>query len=167
MKKILLILALSLAAPLHAQESTVPSDFSIRELMAVTRAQRTLDTMYEQMEIAMKQGMAEGMPAELNDAQKKIFEEMGTKLMAVMKEELSWEKLEPTFIEVYRRTFTQDEVNGMLAFYRSEFGNALIEKMPTVMRTSTELMMEHVKAMMPRLQELQRDFAAQLKAAGK
>jgi len=50
----------------------------------------------------------------------------------LVKEELNWATFEPMMVEVYRNTFSQHEVDGMLTFYRSEAGQAVIAKLPTV-----------------------------------
>jgi hypothetical protein len=69
-------------------------------------------------------------------------------------------------IEVYSNTFTQHEVDGMLTFYRSEAGQAVIAKLPTAMQQTMTSMQSHVKTLTPKIAELERDAAAQLKAAG-
>lgn len=81
---------------------------------------------------------------------------------ASVRELMRWEVLEPILIDIYRQSFTQSEIDGMLAFYRSEVGQAVIAKMPVVMQNSIQAMQARVAALMPKLQQLQRETVAQL-----
>jgi len=94
--------------------------------------------------------------------QQQILDEMRTKIMTVYRAELEWHRLEPMFIEIYQSSFTQDEVNSMLAFYGSEPGRAVIAKMPIVMQNTLRLMQAHMSAMMPKVQRLQRETLGQM-----
>ncbi|TLY66677.1 MAG: DUF2059 domain-containing protein [Gammaproteobacteria bacterium] len=69
-------------------------------------------------------------------------------------------------IEVYRDTFTQHEIDGMLKFYRSEAGQAAINKLPTVTQESMARIQGRVNALTPKIMELEKATAAQIKAAG-
>jgi hypothetical protein len=58
----------------------------------------------------------------------------------VLEDKLAWTKLEPLLAKVYQEVFTQDEVDGLTAFYRSSTGAAFINKTPLLMQKSLELM---------------------------
>ena len=59
---------------------------------------------------------------------------------------------------------TQKEVDGMIAFYKTEAGIAVIEKMPQVMQLSMELVMELMQKISPRIQQISVDATNKLKA---
>ncbi|HJX20059.1 MAG TPA: DUF2059 domain-containing protein, partial [Steroidobacteraceae bacterium] len=59
----------------------------------------------------------------------------------------------------------QHEVDGMLTFYRSEVGQAVIAKLPAAMQQSMTSIQGHVKTLTPKIVQLEKDTAAQLKAA--
>jgi hypothetical protein len=100
----------------------------------------------------------------LNAEQQSILDDMRSKMVAVMKDELNWDSLEPLFVGIYRKTFTQSEVDGMLKFYKSPAGKALIAKLPVVMQNSMAVTQDHVKDMVPRLQQIGREYAEKLQA---
>ena len=77
---------------------------------------------------------------------------------------MQWSALEPRFIEIYQASFTQAEVDGMLAFYRSPAGQAVIAKMPGAMQRTMVVMQELMNGMMPRLRELRAQALDRLKA---
>jgi len=95
-----------------------PSEASVKQLLEVTQVHKLLDSTMSQMDGLMKNAMqqaTEGQPVS-PQIQKHIDKEM-SEMMKVMKEELSWEKLEPMYVRVYQQSFNQDEVNGLVALY--------------------------------------------------
>jgi hypothetical protein len=97
--------------------------------------------------------------------QQKIMDDLSGKIVALAKEEMNWPNIEPMMAGIYRDTFTQHEVDGMLAFYRSEAGQAVITKLPGAMQRTMEGMQSHVKTLTPKIVQLEKDSAVQLKAA--
>ena len=94
------------------------------------------------------------------------MEDLQARIMALVKEQLNWTDLEPIMIEVYRDTFTQHEIDGMLRFYRSEAGQAVINKLPTATQESMARIQGRVNALTPKIMELEKETSAQIKAAG-
>ncbi len=64
---------------------------------------------------------------------------------------MDWDKLKPEYAQLYMETFTQEEVDGLLAFYRSPAGRAMIEKMPLLMNKSLQLSQARMQKLMPRI----------------
>ena len=142
------------------------SDASIRELLEVTQSQKMLDGMMAQMDSLMHKSMQQSLQGvALTDEQQKIMDEMQVKMVALLKEEMSWDSMEPVLVDIYKKSFTQPEVNGMLDFYKSPAGQAVIAKMPVVMQNSMQLMQSKMRTMMPRLQQLQQETMEKLKTA--
>lgn len=169
MKPFLLLCSLVLsllALPARADEPA--SEASIRQLLEVSQSKKILDSTLAQMDgmlrSAMKQATA-GQP--LNPAQEAVMADMSAKLVALFRQELDWATLESTYVDIYRRSFSQREVDGMLAFYRSEVGQAVIAKMPLVMQNSMQLMQDRTLAMMPKIQKLAAESAERMRQAAK
>lgn len=76
---------------------------------------------------------------------------------------MSWKDLEPKLIDLYKQTLTQSDVDGIVTFYKSEAGKALIEKMPLIMQRSMTLMTDKVQSLTPRLQALQQETSRKLR----
>jgi hypothetical protein len=66
--------------------------------------------------------------------------------------------------QIYSDVFTKDEMDGLSAFYSTPAGEALIEKQPDVQQKMQALMMPRMMAVMPKIQQMSRDFAADQKA---
>jgi hypothetical protein len=82
-----------------------------------------------------------------------------------MREEMDWKRMQPQIIELYRNTFTQGEVNGMLRWYTSPIGKSVVAKEPLVTQQMSDYAQERVQDVVPKLMQLQKDTIAQLKAA--
>lgn len=144
-----------------------PTAASVRQLFEVMHSNNIVESYMKQVESTMRTSLQQQTAGKTpNASQQKIVEDLQSKIMALVKEQLNWVELEPTMIEVYRDTFTQREIDGMLKFYQSEAGKAVIVKLPTVMQESMARMQSRVNALTPQIIELEKDAAAQIRAAG-
>lgn len=108
----------------------------------------------------MQQAMAGYTPTAEQQA---VIDDMGQKMAALIKQEMRWEVIEPKMVDLYRQSFTEEEVAGMLAFYKTPAGQAVIKKMPLVMQRSIAMMQEIMSPMMPKMQAIVRDAMRTLK----
>jgi uncharacterized protein len=160
-----LALAVFASQAAYAQDAK-PAEESIRQLFEVMHSSRILDAYLTQVDSTVRASMQQALAGQqVNPKQRQILEDMGREIGSLVKAELNWSAIEPVMIEVYRNTFSQHEVDGMLTFYRSEVGQAVIAKLPTAMQQSMTSIQSHVKTLTPKVVQLEKDTAAQLKAA--
>jgi hypothetical protein len=151
-------------SPNPAPATVAPSEASIKQMLEVMQARKLVDSMIGQMDSLMLQMMAQatqGRP--IPPAVQKQIDQQRTETMAMMKDLLAWEKLEPLYVRVYQKTFTQQELDGMLAFYKTPVGAAMIAKMPAVMQNTMEEVQGLMGPVMEKMQRAQKDIAAQMK----
>lgn len=137
-----LLLALLLLTALPAAAAP-PSEESLERLLVLLRMPHQLEPVYQQMDQAFDKGMAMSLAnsgAKLDEQQKQQVAELRASVLALMRQELSWENIKPVFLQTYREIFNQEEVDAMTAFYASEIGQQVIEKEPLAMRKSGQLM---------------------------
>lgn len=162
--KYLAILLCLCSAPLALAAEPTPSDESIRQLLDVTQARRLLDGMTPQIEAAMKQEIRRTLGNKVpNEQQQAILNDMQSKLLAVVQGELRWDLLEPQLITLYKEAFTQEEVEGILQFYRSSVGQAMVNKMPLVMQGSMRMMQSQMQRIGPKVKAIEQDAIRQMK----
>ncbi len=142
------------------------SEASVRQLLEVTQAHKLVDNMKSQMGGVFNRSyeMAAGKKTP-TPAQQAAIDKMKSRMQTLLSASLDWDKLEPIYIRVYRETFTQEEIQGMVEFYKTPAGQAVITKMPTVMLKTSSEMQASVKDMYPEMQKIQADFEAEFKAA--
>ena len=159
-----LILAwLLLAAPAFANDAPA-SDESIREMLAVTDAHKLIDTVRGQVDAMMKDSMQQALQGKaLSADQQAILDRMQTKMSAVVDEMLDWKGLQAMYVRIYRASFTQDELDGILAFYKTPAGQAMINKMPVVMQNVMAEMKNLIGPMQQKLLQIQRETLQEMK----
>jgi len=160
-----ILLAYLAMCPAIAAEAPA-SEASVRELLSITQSQKLVDGTMGQVDAMMQRSMKQALAGQtLTADQQRIMDNMRTKMIALFREDMKWETLEPMFIDIYKQSFTQKEVDGMLDFYKSEPGQAVIAKMPLVMQNTMQAMQGRMAVMLPKLQQLQQDAIAELKAS--
>jgi uncharacterized protein len=143
-----------------------PTEESIKHLFETMGTSHLIDDMVGQMDKTMRASVREGMHGQtLNAEQQKIFDDMMTKLMSMMKEQIDWSAMEPLMVRVYRDTFTQQEVDAMVRFYSSPAGRSVSRKLPVAMQESMQLMHERMQGLIPRIGQLEKDTAQRMKEA--
>jgi hypothetical protein len=148
--------------------SAAASEASLKELLEVAKARKVLDTMLEHVDQVMKQAMLEATGGKPVSAKvQKHIDKLEADLKALFKEECSWEKMEPIYLRIYQKSLTQQEVDGMIAFYKTPAGKAVMDKMPVILQNSIEEMKQMMGPMMQRLQRMQQEVRTEMKEEGK
>lgn len=175
LKRILLILTLcgSLAyaaenpSPGPSSAGTPPSEASIKQLLEVAQAQKLIDSVMKQVDGLMTQTILQATQGkDVPDKLQKDIDKRQAEVVGLMKELLDWKKLEPMYVRIYQKSFSQEEVDGMIAFYKTPAGQAVIGKMPAVMQNTMDEMQQMMTPVMQKMQRMQQDVAAEMKAAG-
>ena len=148
--------------------SNPPSEASVKQLLEVAQARKLIDSVMKQMDNLMQQSIAQATQGQKipPKVQKDIDAQSG-EMMTMMKDLLDWKKLEPMYVRVYQKTFSQQEVDGMIAFYKTPAGQAVIGKMPAVMQNTIEEMQQLMGPVMQKMQKMQQDVVAKMKAESK
>lgn len=149
-----------------AEADKPPSEQSIRELLRVMQSHNMVDTMMRQMDANLGSMMKQSMGARhLSEREQQISDDAHAKIQALLRQTLQWDNFEPMMIRVYQSTFSQKDVDGMTAFYKTPTGQAVIAKMPMVVQQTMQAMQERTASVLPQIQQIQRDMATQLKEA--
>ncbi len=122
MKKLLLTLLACTCALVsaYAQTSTTPSDESLKELLQLSGSQKLVSDMQQQMKgmFCQLDEAGFGEPGHVSE-QTAMITKMQDKMSTLLAEEMSWSRMEAVYIGVYKESFTQDEINQLIAFYKS------------------------------------------------
>ena len=170
--RIVLILTLC-ASFLRAAEnpspaSAPPTEASIKQLLEVAQAHKLVGSVMTQMDNLMQQTIAQAIKGQqVSPKVQKDIDRRRAELVAMMKELLDWKKLEPMYVRIYQKTFSQQEVDGMLAFYRTPAGQAVLSKMPTAMQNTIDEIQASMAPVMQKMQQMQQEVVAEIKAESK
>lgn len=164
MKKFIAIAGICLVS-ITAFADSKPSDSSLNELLTITDSQALIDGMWPQVEAAINNSAKQALGgATLNSDQQAIMQDANAKLAALFREEFSYEKMKPLMISIYKDAFSQDEVDGMIKFYKSKAGKAVTKKMPLVMQATMANVQTQMAGIMPKIQKIQMEAIEQVKA---
>jgi uncharacterized protein len=93
-----------------------------------------------------------------------ILERMHAKMLAVWDDGLSPQSVQMMMTRLYQATYTQDEVDGLIAFYKTPAGQALINKAPLLLQNTMNEMRALMRPMMQQIAQIKRDGEQELKA---
>ncbi|MBJ9958341.1 DUF2059 domain-containing protein [Acinetobacter courvalinii] len=164
MKKlfITLILATVISIPTFTQPA---SKDSVKELLKITKSEQFLGQMSPQINNMMHSSIEKFTQGkQLTTKQELALVNYSQELGKIMQEELTWAKLEPEMIKIYAEEFTQEEVDGMIQFYKTPVGQSTIDKMPIVMQKSMQVGYKQMDAITPKIMQAAEKFAKEMQA---
>jgi hypothetical protein len=122
----------------------------VEEMFRVTKSEAMMERSLAQVR-AMQQAQAAKLDLGTDPAKKQQATEAINKLVT---EHLGWEKLKPRFVALMAEAFTDEELDGILAFYRSAAGKAMVEKMPQFMAKTMGIVQGAMQEMEPEVRRI-------------
>ncbi|WP_260703392.1 DUF2059 domain-containing protein [Edaphobacter flagellatus] len=167
MKRIAFTLLLALALPAAAHADDASKRAKAEELVRITKMDQLMDKVMGQMSDRMK-AMTAQQTAQIQATpeQQKLIDDFQAKVQQIIQGAISWDKLKPVILQVYSETYTDDELDGIISFYHSPAGQALIAKSPELMTRTMDLMQKQMVTIQPQIQQAAEDFGRKMKATG-
>jgi hypothetical protein len=134
MKSIALCSAVFIALAPCALADQTSKIAKIEEMFQLLNMDRMQKQVFEQMKSA-----ALAQTSSLSPESSARAKEMQDKIFALVAERMSWDKMKPAYIKLYDETFTEEELTGIVDFYKSPGGRAMVDKMPQLMSKSMAL----------------------------
>ncbi|WP_269792474.1 DUF2059 domain-containing protein [Stenotrophomonas sp. Iso1] len=152
----LLLTATLMLGSVSLAAASPPSDSDVNRLLAASRAQSMLDAMLPQMEAMQAQQFAQlAGDQSLTAEQKQQLQRIQQRTSQTLREALSWSQLRPMYVDIYKQSFTKEDVLAMAEFYESPAGQSLLDKTPALMQN---LMVAIQQKVNPLLTSLQKDL---------
>ena len=162
---VLPLVGLVFAYPSAFAADSPPSEASIRQLLEASQVHKHVDTIMTQMDQMMEQMIRQATQGQSVSAEvQKQIDASRTATKSSLKEILDWRKLEPMYIRVYQKSFTQKEVNDLIAMYKTPGAQALVNKMPIVMQNAMQEMQPLMQPLIQKMQQAQQQIAAEIQA---
>ena len=161
-QRFLIILVLSCSATFG--QSTVPSEASIKELLELTQQSRKVtDSVTAQMNQLMNSAIEQVTKGEKlpPNAQNRVDQDK-SEIAKMMHDILDYDKVLPMDVRIYQKSFTQAEVDGLVAFYKTPAGQALISKMPVVVENTFAEMRTMITPITQRIQQMQQSLMVEM-----
>lgn len=130
------------------------------EMMKLTEMEKMVDPIIVQMQqmraqIMKKFDISEENRDKIIQFQKRIDSKILT--------ELSWDKMKNDYIKLFSAVYTEEELRGIVEFYKSSIGQSLIKKQPQIMLKSMAIAQNKVQSLMPEIRRMTQEFEKSLK----
>ncbi|WP_411833792.1 DUF2059 domain-containing protein [Pseudoxanthomonas mexicana] len=130
-----------------------PSEADIEKLLVASRAESMLQAIIPQMEAMQQEQFRQLMGDQpLTPEQQAEVQRIQARTNEIVRRTLAWDNMKPMYVQVYRQSFSRDDVRAITRFYESSAGQALLDKTPALMQN---LMVAIQEKMVPMLEELQ------------
>ena len=151
----LVLLTLLAAAPLAI--AAPATDAQVDRLMQLMQVRQNLEQMLPQIE-GMQRHMVDQLAAQhpMTDAQRAKVDRVLADSDQRLRQMLAWNTMAPMYRDIYRKTFSAEDMDAMIAFYGSPAGQRVVAKMPALMQNTLGAVQRMV---VPMLQQTQRDIA--------
>ena len=84
--------------------------------------------------------------------------------MKVVSDSVGWASLEPEYVKLYAATYSEEEIDGILAFYKSPVGQKMLEKTPELSSGGMKIVQGRMGDFQPKIKALQDEYMKQLAA---
>ena len=140
----------------------------VQQLFTVMRLDHTMDqllsSIHKQTDTFMR-----SMPGsdQMTPEQQKIVTEYQNKVSALVNSSMGWKSIEPDMVNLYASTYSEQEIDGLISFYKSPVGQIMLDKTPELNAKSVDLTKQRAQVLQPQLRELMQQFSTQFAAASK
>jgi len=138
-----------------AQGDSISKTRKVREMLAALRMEE-MATRLEQAQEMQIQAMSKQQLAgvTLDADQQKAYDEFHQNVVDLIRASMSWKVLEPDFVKMYSDAYSEEEIDGILAFYRTSAGRAMLAKTPELTEKSITISQQRMAAVSPKIQTL-------------
>jgi len=167
MKRIFIALAaIALCFPQLAHADDASKRAKIEEMIRLTKMDETMTKMMDQTKEQINELVAADSGGDLPPAQTAIMKDFQAKVSALMVAALSFEQVKPAMIKLYEDAYTEADLDGILAFYKTPAGQSLLGKTPDLMTKVMAIVEDRMTALEPQVEKLSDDMQRQMVGAG-
>jgi hypothetical protein len=158
MNRSAIFLALAFSLPLAARADDASRLAKAEEMIALAHVDRltnqVMDTLLQQTTAITTQQSGGSLTPE----KKAALDDFQKKLIAVIEPQIGWKAVAPALAGIYAKTFTEDQMDAIIAFYKSPAGAALMDNMPEINKQANEVMQARILALQPQVRQMFADF---------
>lgn len=146
----------------RAEEARNDPKFDLAiDILALMDMDQMLVSMHGQMESMISAQIEQVAECE---AMKPAIQAYSRDMTALITTQLSAETFMPEIAQIYVDVFTQEELEAVLAFYRSPTGQKMLAKMPELMQRSMAVGQQQMTGLMPEIEAAAGEFGEKIAA---
>ncbi|GAB4088979.1 DUF2059 domain-containing protein [Hydrogenophaga soli] len=146
-----------------------PKPETVEELLVVSKSQDLLESTYKDLDNHMRTHLDQALTQTIGDTEMRraYVDSFVLKTNHVFRDELNWATFKPMLMRIYSDSYTQEELVGMLDFYKTPAGQAMVNKMPMVMQKTQGEMLQRIGPMVQKMLAASQEAVAEAKKAQK
>ena len=152
------IIAVAIAFFVAAEFSASAQDQSRQalagELITVLKVKENVERSLAMMHQMIASQIEQLAPPGTSSAEQSELKGRISKVIELVGQELSWDKMKNEQIALYADTFNEQELKDLIAFYKTPSGQSFIEKQPEVMKRSMEITQKMLNQVIPKIQAM-------------
>ena len=159
MKHALWLLPLGFVCLQAAHADAASKVRKVEQLLSAMHLDETTDRLEQAEEARMDTMSRQQLAGVTLDAdQQKSYDEFRRKVVNLLRSSATWKALEPDFVKLYSDAYTEDEIDGILAFYRTPLGRTMLAKNPALTEQSIAISQRRMAELAPKIQALVDQF---------
>jgi uncharacterized protein len=160
--RVITLVFLSISVVAHADETSKRA--KVKELFQLTFMEKRVEqtkaaALAQARTFAAQQLAIFNLSKDMDNSAAAYYE----KLYTLVATRYDWRKLGPAYEQIYLDLYTEQELDGMLAFYKSPVGQALLSKTPEATSRMLEVSKQQFDQLTPQIQRLTEDYVARLR----
>jgi hypothetical protein len=166
MKRWIAMMVVMLAvASVAARADDASKQAKVRELFVTMRMEHMLDQMLTsiQRQVVAVAQMSPDVD-KMTPEQKKLTQNFVNQSMKIVSDSVGWTSLEPEYVKLYAATYSEEEIDGILAFYKSPVGQKMLEMTPQLSAGGMDIVQKRMGDFQPKIKELQAEYLKQMAA---
>jgi hypothetical protein len=157
---LILILCLPLAARADEASHRAKAAQMVELLHTERMVQQNTAAILKQVCDAANQEMGAN-PTPQNKIQLTAFENKASQLIDA---QVGWKALQPGIVDLYAQTFSEQDLDAIIAFYKTPAGIALLDKMPSINDQIVQLARSKLAILQPQINQALDDLRKSLTA---
>ena len=155
-------LAVALTLPAIARADDASMRAKAADLIAVQHTEKTVQQIAANITSQLDDAADRAAGPDATADQKAKIDDFKKQVAQLIDANLGWTALKPSLVDLYVKTFTEDQLDQILAFYKTPAGAALLDKMPELNKQFGQLGNDRVTAMRDQLQKAYQDLQTSL-----
>ncbi|MCP4161463.1 MAG: DUF2059 domain-containing protein [Deltaproteobacteria bacterium] len=124
---------------------------SVDELLVVTKTQARMTSIFKQIK---QRQLAQLKKMKIPKKLRPIAEDYIHKIALIYESEMNWDNVKEDIRNAYTSTYTENEIDNLVVFFKTPEGQLYIEKMPVLTHKVIEAEQKHFERILPRIKAL-------------
>lgn len=146
-------LVFALTLPIAARADDASQRAKAEQLVSIQHTQKTVEQIAENITTQIDQVADRAAGPDATPDQKAKIDSFKKQVSQVVDASLGWDAMKLAVVDLYVKNFTEDQLDAILAFYKTPAGAALLEKMPEINAQFGQVGNQRVAALRDQLQK--------------